>query len=119
MSDLMKSTYEQARTVAITALNEAHSRHDPTLRKIFDCKFCVSAAAEGTIARHFEPTFKELERLTALVESLEDIVATHADPTGDSKEDQALMFECYENWSKRQEALRAELGPEFQENDGE
>ena len=71
----MKSTFEKAKTVAIAALNESHRKHDPSLNKIMDCKFCSSAAAEGTIARHFEPIFKEvntqqeqIERLTAALE---------------------------------------------------
>lgn len=56
----MSDTLDRSRTIAISALNEAHERHG--YKKIMDCNFCTSLAAEMTIARHYEPVFARAEK---------------------------------------------------------
>lgn len=59
------SVLDEARTIAIAALNEAHMAHG--MKEIMECKFCTSMAAEMTIARHIEPLLLRLDDFTKLV----------------------------------------------------
>ena len=70
--DTKSKAIDISRDIAIAALNEAHGKHG--LKKILNCDFCTSLAAEMTIARHYEPVIQayltqcqEVERLKGLM----------------------------------------------------